>query len=134
MTNFREIDITTLGVWLLRKCEDSRGDGTVAEIITQLLESPLGYALFTDSAVREGLHHMMESNDVHIGLNAMNVATTLLKDDLARTYLQVLSYEHSCLESPPFAYTDSLLWYYRDWRVSQFDMVYRNPSDDAMIV
>jgi hypothetical protein len=132
MDSVQEIDIDALGIWLLHKCDGARGDGTIAEIITQLLRSSLGYALYTDDTVQKALRLMMESNDVHIGLDVMNVVMALFTDDLARAYLNVLAYEHSCLHDPPFESTDSMLWYYRDWKITQLDTLHPPPSGESV--
>jgi hypothetical protein len=121
-----EIDIDMLVDWLFQKVEEGPGEGIVAEILAQLLESSLGYTIFADTSVRAALNSMMEENDVHIGLNAANRLLTVLNDELAQTYLSVLAYEHGFLVSPPFESTDSLLWYYRDWKGSDLGSLRRH--------
>lgn len=125
MDLFPEMDITLLSSWLCNKCVDGGGHGTSAEVVIQLLQSSLGPTLLSDVPVRYALISMLETDDVHKGLHAINMAMTEITDDLADAYLFTLEHEHSFLHDPPFDYLDSTLWYYRTWTVSHLEELVR---------
>ena len=108
------VDIDALSLWLCTKSEAARGDGGMAELVIQLLQSPMSCDILLNSDVQEALKRMMVANDVHHGLNAINDFICRSDDQSSAAYLEMLSQEHDCLHNPPFPSTDSMLWFYRN--------------------
>ena len=107
------VDIDALSLWLCTKSEAARGDGGMAELVIQLLQSPMSCDILLNSDVQEALTRMMLNNDVHHGLNAINDFLARSGDQRSAAYLEMLSREHDCLHDPPFTSIDSMLWLYR---------------------
>jgi hypothetical protein len=121
MTTLIPTDIYATCLWLCVESEKVGGHAASAEVLIQMLQSTLMSKLLADTEVSTALSKMVEYNDVHIGLDAVNCFMVTCTDEIAVRYLEVLRVEHGHLIDPPFTATDSRIWYFRQWPVSHFN-------------
>jgi bifunctional ADP-heptose synthase (sugar kinase/adenylyltransferase) len=115
------MNIHAICLWLCTASTRTGGEATSAEIIIQILQSTMMHKLLGDPNVCSALTEMTESQNVHIGLDAVNQAMATSTDEIAVKYMDVLRLEHEQLIDPPFTSGNSLLWHYRPWTVSHFN-------------
>jgi hypothetical protein len=124
-----DLDIDTLCLWLCTEESKDTAEGvrTIASIIVQLLQSTMMPLLLADVNVCRALSIMMETNNVHLGLDAINNRLVSVKDEIVLRYMDVLWSTHGQLIDPPFTYLDSMVWYYQPWPVSHFNNLLYTP-------
>jgi bifunctional ADP-heptose synthase (sugar kinase/adenylyltransferase) len=115
------MDIYSICLWLCTASEKTGGDATSAEIIIQILQSTMMHKILGDPDVCTALMEMVENQDVHTGLDAVNRLMATSTDEIAVKYMDVLRLEHDQLIDPPFTLDNSLLWNYRPWTASHFN-------------
>jgi hypothetical protein len=115
------MDIYMTSLWLCTESEKIGGHACSAEILIQILQSTMLPKLLNDPEVISAFSKMMDSKNIHIGLDAVNQFMMTSTDEIAIKYVDVLRLEHGRLIDPPFTSIDSHLWYYRQWPVSHFN-------------
>ena len=108
-------------LWLCTESEKVGGHAISAEVLIQILQSNMMAKLVADTQVVVSLSQMLQSNNVHVGLDAVNRFIAMSTDEIAVKYMDVLRLEHEHLIDPPFTSMSSRLWDYRRWPVSHFN-------------